>query len=1043
MEQGALNIQNYATNSATGVYQCESNAAIYFNGGAIISGTYNAAAGGDIFLAGGTFTMLPPYFLNGAGSYQVTGGTITLLTNLIPNLQLVGGTILTGTAFQGGSVTNLTLNGLATGNSNYVTGQLTVYGTINGPVTVASNATFTWSGNVNAQITAEPGSTLIWQGGNLGTPLYIPTNVVLNVDAIYNTAQIAATLTNAGTLNWTGGTFRICCNNQMYNQGLFNIECDQSFQNYYNGEFVVNSGLIRKLATLGSTTAATTTWGVFLYNFGEVDVQQGALNIQNYATNSATGVYQCESNAAIYFNGGGIISGIYDAAAGGDIFLAGGTFTMLPPYFLNGAGSYQVTGATVTLLTNLIPNLQLVSGTILTGTGFQGGSVTNLTLNGLNLGNSNYVTGQLTVYGTINAPVTVASNATFTWYGTVNAQITAEPGATLVWQGGNLSTPLYIPTNAVLNVDAIYSTAQPGASLTNAGTLNWTAGTFRICCNNQMYNQGVFNIESDQTLQNYYNGEVFNNSGLLRKWMTTGGTTIQVIVDNTGTIEAESGQINFNNTFNQTGGTWGIGIDGAGQNGQINFSGAAPLPATFDVVLNNDYVLALSNSFTLLNYGSFTGVIGATNLPADGAAWNLTAGATALTLAVTNLRAPQNVTITSPANNQPFTLPVNIPITATATDPFAAISAIQFFAGTNLIGQATSSPYTFTWNSVPPGAYVLSALAVDAAGGMATSAPVSITVYYNHAQTTNYTWTGAVSSDWFTAGNWNPNNVPGVLDNVTLANGGTINLDNNASINNFTLSSGTIGGTGTLKVTNSTVWSGGSVTCPLTIATNAALAINGNVNMSGSILVNNGTVTWSSGYIQGSSSSAITNNGLWLAESGNQIASGLGTFVNNGIFRQPAGGTISLNCQSFVNNGTVDAEVGTVQFNDGGTLMGTYNAAPGTLIAFNGGTFTLGVLPNLTGAGTIEFTGGTLNIANNPAPALQMVGGTVVLGPVFQKAGAITNLTLAGSTLQGTNTIAGVMNWTAGSINGKLTVSPGAVLNASGGTTYLYSANSD
>ncbi len=258
----------------------------------------------------------------------------------------------------------------------------------------------------------------------------------------------------------------------------------------------------------------------------------------------------------------------------------------------------------MTLNTNIIPNLQLTGGTIVTGSNFQGGSVTNLTLNGLNAGSSNYVTGQLTVYGNINGPVTVASNASLTWSGNVNGQITVLPGATLNWLGNNLSTPLYIPTNAVLNVDAIYGTAFQAAPLTNAGTLNWTGGTMRICCNNQMYNQGVFNIECDQAYQNYDNTEYLLNTGLLRKLGTSGSTVIQVFINNTGTVDVESGQLNLNNTFSQTGGTWGLGIDGSGNNGQMNFSGAAPLPTNLTVHLNNGYVLGLSNSFTLLNYSS-------------------------------------------------------------------------------------------------------------------------------------------------------------------------------------------------------------------------------------------------------------------------------------------------------------------------------------------------------------------------------------------------------------------------------------------------------
>ena len=697
------------------------------------------------------------------------------------------------------------LNGVSIATSNLVTGNLTVYGSINAPLVVASNATLTWDGQVNGQITAQPGATLNWRGNRLYTPLYIPSNAVLNITGPDN-PQVFNWLTNAGTMNWIGGNFQVgACGWGIYNLAgaTFNIECDATLSWWCGSEFVNNAGLIRKLSTTG-----TTTWNPLMYNTGVVDVEQGALAFQDYATNSVTGVYQCESNAALYFNGGTIFSGTYNSEAGAAIVLGGGTFTTQPPYYLDGAGIYEMTAGTLTLDTNLISNLQLYGGTILTGTNFQGGSITNLTLSGLSTGNSNYVTGQLTVYGSINGPVTVASNATLTWDGQVNAQITAQPGATLNWRGNRLYTPLYIPGNAVLNITGP-DNPQVFNWLTNAGTMNWTGGNFQVgACGWGIYNLAgaTFNIECDATLSWWCGTEFVNNAGLIRKLSTTGTTYWNPLVYNTGMIDVESGQLNFNNTFSQTGGAWVLGLNGLGNNGQMNFSGAAPLPASLTVNVNNGYILGLSNSFTLANYSSFAGTIGVTNLPVVGASWSLNAGSGALVLADTNLQAPTSVVITTPTNNQHFVIPVNIPITAAVSDPYAAVSAVQFYQGTNLLGQATSSPYTFVWNAAPPGDYVLSALAIDAAGGEAASAPVSITVYYDHVQTTNYTWTGAVSSDWFTAGNWMPNGVPGVLDTVTLANNGTINLGaGGVSINSLTNVSGTIQGTGTLTVTNSTL----------------------------------------------------------------------------------------------------------------------------------------------------------------------------------------------------------------------------------------------
>src|ERR1700761_2301308 len=70
---------------------------------------------------------------------------------------------------------------------------------------------------------------------------------------------------------------------------------------------------------------------------------------------------------------------------------------------------------------------------------------------------------------------------------------------------------------------------------------------------------------------------------------------------------------------------------------------------------------------------------------------------------------------------------------------------------------------------------------------------------------TNYTWTGASSTSWNTAANWSPSGVPGSADNVTVVTGSnTCKLGASVSINNLTVTSGTLdmnGGTLTVNGT--------------------------------------------------------------------------------------------------------------------------------------------------------------------------------------------------------------------------------------------------
>ena len=86
------------------------------------------------------------------------------------------------------------------------------------------------------------------------------------------------------------------------------------------------------------------------------------------------------------------------------------------------------------------------------------------------------------------------------------------------------------------------------------------------------------------------------------------------------------------------------------------------------------------------------------------------------------------VNITSPANGAVFTAPASIIVNATATDGDGTITKVEFFNGSNKLGEDSTSPYTFTWSSVAAGSYSITARATDNAGGITTSATVSVTV---------------------------------------------------------------------------------------------------------------------------------------------------------------------------------------------------------------------------------------------------------------------------------------------------------------------------
>ncbi len=101
--------------------------------------------------------------------------------------------------------------------------------------------------------------------------------------------------------------------------------------------------------------------------------------------------------------------------------------------------------------------------------------------------------------------------------------------------------------------------------------------------------------------------------------------------------------------------------------------------------------------------------------------------------------AVANITVTNPNNIAPtvaITQPGNdssvpggtVNLAATASDSDGIVSKVEFFEGSNKLGEDDTAPYELAWPAVSPGAYTLTAVATDNDAATTTSAPVSITV---------------------------------------------------------------------------------------------------------------------------------------------------------------------------------------------------------------------------------------------------------------------------------------------------------------------------
>lgn len=573
---------------------------IVFNRGAIIEGQFEASAGATINFNTGAFTYALPPTITGAGSVRLTGGTLTLARNAIPNLQLANGTITLGPAFQGGTITNLTMLG----------------GTLTGDHSVSG--TFHWEGTLAGSLRVLAGGIANWSGGRIHGPLTVAPGGTLNL-AGSSTKFLWNALTNAGTVAF-GGTadLRVDYSTSATNYGaiynlagaLWDIQNNQNIlNNFPTGAFFHNAGTVLKSAGSG-----TSTFTIPFFNSGAVTALSGTL----------------------VFNRGALIEGAFDAGIGAAIHFNNGPFSYGTAPVVSGGGTVQFTGGTLTLTHNIIPNLRLAGGVLSLDSSFQGGAITNLTMLGGTLAGNHTVSGS------------------FDWAGTLAGSLTVLGGATVNWNGGITRGPITIASGGMLNIGG-NTTKFLLHALTNAGTVTWTGnGDLEVNYSTTLENYGlienlpggVWDIQNDRTLRNAYNFTAyFRNAGTVRKSAGTDTSTISIPFTNSGTAISLQRTLAFTGGFAAAGGTMVAGLGSPTAYGRFHLPGTALLDGALNVLWHGGYVGSISNTFTILTYGSRTGTFSPVSLPA-GAEWQINYGPTALTVFVAGI---QRLGITSPA----------------------------------------------------------------------------------------------------------------------------------------------------------------------------------------------------------------------------------------------------------------------------------------------------------------------------------------------------------------------------------------------------------
>ena len=146
--------------------------------------------------------------------------------------------------------------------------------------------------------------------------------------------------------------------------------------------------------------------------------------------------------------------------------------------------------------------------------------------------------------------------------------------------------------------------------------------------------------------------------------------------------------------------------------------------------------LAPDTNYSVSVYGAGGGAPIATLSAATGPAGVLSfetpdAAAAQVTLAAGSAvvdATPPSVALAAPASGA--TVSGKFILAATASDAGTGVTRVQFFVDGAMVGDDTTAPFTFSWDSTPVsnGAHAFSAKAFDGAGNSATSASVTATV---------------------------------------------------------------------------------------------------------------------------------------------------------------------------------------------------------------------------------------------------------------------------------------------------------------------------
>lgn len=942
--QGTVNVAA-ATNTETINAQLVNSGTVNVNSGVLdlaqvrnSAGTFSAAAGATLGF-GGISQLGSSSKVAGAGTFDFYGPTVDVLGTY----DITGTTTIKGDATFTGTLTSLgsTVNISGTANIAKSVSIPTLNldgGTLTGPAALTVTSTLNWLGGGSMRGT---GSTTLANGATLN----------LGGDA---TTEIldSRTFNNAGTAYWKTGS----SNFELDDGAKFNNESGANFNAQSGKAIDSTTGATPAFNNAGTYTQSTgiTFNGVSFNNSGTVNVSKGTLLLEADGNDTA-GVFNVASGAALEFYGpntvthlGSSIGTSTDPSAGSVIFDEYGTdFTGNADLGSNGVTT--VSSGTVNFLGTLT---SLGEALVINGSGRANiaNSVTIpfLDLEGGTLGGTGAVTVSKALYWNNGSPMIDTGSTTL------------AKGATMSL-GGDGSSQL---------LDA--------RTFNNYGNVSWAgnSGAFYMY-NGAVFNNGAgasFTANADKTIDDLYGTTAkFNNAGTFTKVSADSGTTefANVLFNNTGTVNVNSGILELD-----TGGTDSAGAFKVASGGRLYFAGGTTtLASSITASVSTLPPIVLFSGGTTDVTGTYNLANGVTTI--SGATVNFTASST-----LTNLGL---VTISSGTAN--FSANTTIPTldltggTLTGSGAVTISSQLTWdgdstMSGTGSTTLAASGTATLGGNNSEP---VLDGRTFNNAGKI--TMPINAidfimldqAVFNNETGATftgtDYAWfspyafglatfnnagTFSAGDTWFGGVTFNntgkvnlPTNAPFEMDSggsnsgaFVLGSGASLDLED--GFDNFSASTASITGAGSVFVGVATVYFGGTYD------------ITGDTSVGEVGVTPNGTAY----FLDGGSTGTI---GADSSGGTMELAAGTTFKVTNGncnIGNSFGGGSL------YLNGGTLALAAGnSVVIDDGGALYG-----PGTI----DGNLDNGDNSPFTGAGAAVYVGGgqfpgTLTVNGNYA----------------------------------------------------------------------------